>query len=258
MMTSIIKKINQIKYPMKKNSNIPVYNLIEEHNLNSEIGVGTCLDDLIFCLEQGYFLIWEAVVRYEQGLPLSKPQKNALNDLVSFSDDETAILYIDEMPRPAEPWYETVRKIAPHLLLESFKTFDVKDEIYHDGWPSLVDCLEEHACDLSLPEGISSPDEVVQPDIRHKLWLQYCFDELSGLGQDDELTLANEDQKSWRIEGFIDLLKECKDSVEFLDLTLNDLLKMVILLPEDEKILVESLMDELGMKSPSDKLAHVL
>ena len=244
--------------PMNKKNDVPVYDLTEEHNLNSVLGVGNCLDDLISFLEQGYFLIWEAVVRYEQGLPLSKQQKDVLRDLVTFTDDEEPILYIDEMPRPAEPWYETVRKIAPHLLLEPFKTFDVKDEIYHDGWPGLIDCIEEHACDLSLPEGVSSPDDIVPPKIRHKLWLQYCFDELSGLGQDDELTLANEEQKSWRIEGFIDLLKEYKESVEFFDLTLNDLLKMVILPPEDEKILIESLLDELSMKSPSDKLAHVL
>ena len=61
-------------------------------------------------------------------------------------------------------------------------------------------------------------------------------DELSGLGQEEELTLANEDQKSWRIETFIDALKNCKESVEYFDLNLEKLFELVKLLPVDEKI----------------------
>jgi hypothetical protein len=139
-----------------------------------------------------------------------------------------------------------------------FKTFEIYDETYHEGWPKIADCLEEYAYDLSLQNGVSSPIEVVPPDIRHKLWLQYCFDELSGLGQEDELTLENEEQKSWRIECFIDSLKECKDSVEYYDLSLDDMLKFVKLPPKDEKILIDSLLCELSMKSSFDKLSGVL
>ena len=68
-------------------------------------------------------------------------------------DDDTPILYIDEMPRPSEPWYESVRKLAPKLILEPFKTFEIYDETYHEGWSDLADCLQEYADDLSLPEG---------------------------------------------------------------------------------------------------------
>jgi len=90
------------------------------------------------------------------------------------------------------------------------------------------------------------------------LWLQYCFDELSGLGQEKELTLANEEQKTWRIEGFIERLRECKDSVEYIGLTLEELFKRVRLLQQDEEILIECLKEELNIKSESQKLHEVL
>ena len=32
------------------------------------------------------------------------------------------ILYIDEIPRPSEPWYVILNKIVPHLLIEPFQT----------------------------------------------------------------------------------------------------------------------------------------
>ena len=57
---------------------------------------------------------------------------------------------------------------------------------------------------------------------------------------------------------FIDRLKKCRDSVEFFDLTLEKLFELLKLPPEDEKILVESMMKELGIKSTSEKLYAVL
>ena len=239
------------------NRDIPVYDFFSDHEIDTTWGLGECIDNLIFNIKKGYFFIWEAVVREEQGLPLSEEQEDALDDLLDFTDDDGPILYIDEIPRPSEPWYEIVRKIPPKLMLIPFKTFDIHDEIYHEGWIELADCLKDYAYDLSLPEGVSTPIEVVPPDIRHKLWLQYCFDELSGLGQEEDLTLEDEEQKS-RIKGFIRSLKEYKESVEYFNLTLDDLLTWVILPENDEKILVESLLKELGMKSSSDKLGDVL
>jgi hypothetical protein len=109
------------------------------------------------------------------------------------------------------------------LILDPFKTYEIHNEIYHEEWPRLVECLEEHAQDLSLPSGITSSIDVIPAGIRHCLWLQYCFDVLSGLGQEEELTLENEDQKSWRINEFIDTLKECKDSVKYYNLTIEKL-----------------------------------
>lgn len=253
---------NIMEAPLPKipyNQDIPVYDFLEDHDLDTEWGFGECLDNLIFGIEGGNFLRWEAVVRNEQGLPLTKKQQEALDELISFSDDEDElILYIDEMARPSEPWYETIKEVVPKLILDPFTTYEIHNELYHEGWPRLVECLEEHAQDLSLPKGITSPIDVIPAGIRHRLWLQYCFDVLSGLGQEEELTLENEDQKSWRIEHFIDTLKECKDSVKYYDLTIEMLFELVKLPPKDEKILVESMLEKLGMESVSEKLYDVL
>lgn len=121
-----------------------------------------------------------------------------------------------------------------------------------------MECLEEHAGDLSLPGGVASPVDVVPAGTRHRLQLQCCFDALSGLGQEEELTLANEDQRPWRISQFIDALREVKDSVNYHGLTLEKLFELVKLRPVDEKILVEAMLRELGMGSVTEKLYDVL
>ncbi|MBC8275535.1 MAG: hypothetical protein H8E40_11295, partial [Chloroflexi bacterium] len=91
-------------------------------------GVGLCLEDLIHSMEGGEFLRWEAVVRDEQGLPLTAKQSEALDELLSFSDDDS-VHYIDGLPRPSESWYEIVREIAPKLVLDPFTAYGIHDEI---------------------------------------------------------------------------------------------------------------------------------
>jgi hypothetical protein len=86
--------------------------------------------------------------------------------------------------------------------------------------------------------------------------LQACFDALHGLGQEDELTLANPEQQD-RVEWFINLLREHKESVQYFDLTLDDLLTRVILPPKDRAILIEMMLRQLGMTS-QDHLAKFL
>ena len=239
---------------------LPVYDYLKDYNLNTDWGVAACIDELIFSLEEGYFFRWEAVVCQEQGLTLTKKQQEALAELINFSDDEDElILYIDELPRPSEPWYEILNQVVPKLLLEPFVTSEIYEETYHEGWPSLVECLENYAQDLSLPQGITSPPLVIPAGIRHRLWLQSCcFDVLSGLGQEEELTLENEQQKSWRIEEFIDSLKDYKDSVKYCHLTIDKLLQLVKLPPKDEKILIKSMLEKLGLESGSQQLYDFL
>ena len=171
-------------------------------------------EDFIHSIEDGYFLQWEAVVREEKGLPLSKKQQEALSQLISFEDeDDETILYIDEIPRPCEPWYEILRKIVPHF---------------------------------------------VPVDLQHKLWMQHCYDEvLDGLGQEEVLTLENEGQQH-RIEWFANHLKEHKESVQFLDLTLAKLLDMVILPKRDEKIFIRMMKKKLELRSVNKRIADVL
>lgn len=251
------------------NRNVPVYNYLEDHNLNEEWGVGECLNNLIHDIERGYFLTWEAVVRHEQGLPLTNMQQEALDGLISFSDDdydyddeeepeEEPIHYIDEIARPNEPWYEIVRKIVPLLIVRPLKTYKVHNEIYCDGWPRLMECLEKHSRGLSLPEGITTHSDVIPPEMRHGLWIQQSCEILVGLGQEEELTLENGDQRSWRIEMFIKALRQCKDSIKYCDLTLEKLFEFVELPKQDEVILTESMMKELGVQSVAEKLYDVL
>ena len=253
--------VETVPPPIPYSQDIPVYDVLEDYDINTDSGLSGCLYDLMHCMEDGYYLRWEAVVRNEQGLPLSKEQEEAFDEILNFTDEDDEdepILYIDEIPRPIEPWYETLRKIVPKLILDPFETYEIYDAIYDEGWPGLVECLDEYAQDLSLPDGITSPIDVFPEDIRHRLWLQSCFSVLGGIGQEEELTLEDEDQKSWRIKGFIKALKEHKDSVQYFELTIETLFKMVKLPLKDEKILVESMLKKLKMKSVSEKLYDYL
>ena len=255
------------KVPEKRD--IPVDDFLASYNLDTEWSLGECLDHLISSIKRKYFHRWEAVVRQEQGLPLTEDQQDLLDELITFYDEDDyededeekedePILYIDGMPRPSEPWYETLNKVLPRLALTPFKTYESHYEIYHDGWIEIVECLEEHAQGLSLPEGITTPVDAISPNIRHRLWLQHAVNSLSGLGQKEDMTLANEEEESWRIEELIETLKECKKSIEYFDLTLEGLFEFVELPPRDEKILVEYLRQELGLKSVKEKLNSVL
>jgi hypothetical protein len=120
-----------------------------------------------------------------------------------------------------------------------------------------MSALEEHGQGLSLPAGAASVRDVVPADLRHKLWLQDCFNDLSGLGQDDDMTLEDEEEH-YRIEEFIERLRDCKESVEDLGLTLDTLLSRVIFPDGDRPIFVRLLSERLGLTSASDQLADHL
>jgi hypothetical protein len=186
-------------------------------------------------------------------------QEEALGHLLSFNDDpaDDRILYIDEIPRPSVTWYAIVRKVASHLLMTPYRTSDLHYEVTCDGWPNLVAILEEHGAGLSLPEGVDRPVDVVLAELQHKLWLQTCFDQLSGLGQEVELTLRNEEQQD-RITWFIRDLQEHKESVEALDLTLETMLRMLVLPPPDEPIFLRMMQEQLGLASTKDRIAEHL
>ena len=112
-------------------------------------------------------------------MPLTAKQKKALGGLLDFNDEEDdGILYIDEIPRPSQPWYVILNKIVPHLLLEPYRTFDIHGEAECDGWNQIITALREHGEGLSLPSGVKSPEEVVPAELRHKLWLQFCVNDL--------------------------------------------------------------------------------
>ncbi len=217
------------------------------------------LEDFIFIMERGEFLVWEAVMAREQGLRLTGQQRAAWNRLVSFDDaEDDRILYINGVSRPSEPWYAILNKLVPHLRIEPFRTFDMHYEEQCEGWHRLVQCLNEHAHGLSLPDGVASPVEVVPAEVRHALWLQDCFDALSGLGQEAELTLEDDDQRQFRIDDFVNSLREHKDSVRYFALTLDSLLTKVIVPERDRPILIRAMQEELGIRSTADRLADYL
>jgi len=237
---------------------VPTHDYFEGIDLPDDID--EILDNLIYSINQGDFLLWEGVMCREQGLPLTRKQKRALSELINFNDEDDRILYINEFPRPSEPWYETVRKVAPYILQEGpLRTIDGGSWVLFEIWPKLVEALEEHGRHLSLPEGVESPLGIFPPDLLHKLWLQECFDALMGLGQDEELTLANEDQREYRIKWMIDCLQEHKDTVQYFDLTLESLLtRITIVPPKDKELFIEIMTKELGLTSPQDPLVDFL
>jgi len=237
--------------------NVPIDEFFEGKDPSDAFG--EALENFIFTMDHGEFLVWEAVMSQEEGLRLTRQQRTALNELFSFNDPgDDEILYINETPRPGEPWYAILNKIVPHLLIEPFRTFDVHYEEQCEGWQQLSRCLAEHAEGLSLPLGVSSPMEVVPLELRHKLWLQDCFDALSGLGQEEELTLQNKEQREFRIEDFAESLRKHKESMRYFDLTFDSLLTKVIVPEKDRPILIQAMQEELGMKSTADRLADYL
>ncbi len=239
--------------------NVPTYDFFQHRDVREESDREWLLNDLIYALERGDFLRWEAVVCQELGLPLTEQQRQAVSDLLNFGDetDEDRILYIDGIPRPKELWYEIVRKIVSHLPVDRFKTFEVHYAVTIDGWKDLDAALDAHGEGLSLPEGVDHPVEVVPAELRRRLWLQTCFEALTGLGQKEELTLRNPEEH-YRIEEFIADLRKHKESVEFLDLTLENLLKVLVLPPQDEPIFIEMMRTDLGLNSMHDKIAERL
>ena len=238
---------------------IPTVNFLGALNLEEIDDLEEALDHFIFSLKSNYFLCWETVVQTEQGLPLTEVQKNLLADLISSNDGyEGPFFYINDMARPNEPWYEMAKKIAVHFLQIPFKTNEANYEIICDGWAVLVDTLETHSQHLSLPKGAETPIDIFSLNLRHSLNLQFCFTEdLYGLGQEEETTFEDEEHH-YRIEDFIQTLRVYKDSVQYLNLTLEKMLTRVSMPPQDEKIFIDLMIAKLGMNSLQEQLAKFL
>jgi hypothetical protein len=235
---------------------MPTHDFLEGDVL--ENGLDDTVGFFVDWLEEGRFLAWEAVMCDEQDLPLASKQEKALGKLLSFNDEEDdGILYIDEIPRPSQPWYVILNQIVPHLLLEPYRTFDIHGEAECDGWNQIITALREHGEGLSLPSGVKSPEEVVPAELRHKLWLQFCVNDLGGLGQDKAITLEDPEEL-YRIEYVIENLRECKDTVAYFDLTLESLLTRVILPEKDQPIFVSMMKERLGLNSSQEPIAKHL
>jgi len=239
---------------------IPTYDFLEGGSLDNTANLQERVENFVDMLEKGDFLTWEAVVCEEQGLPLTAPQRKALGRLIDFNEEEAddQILYIDEIPRPSEPWHVILNKIVPHLLMEPFRTFDAHEDVKSEGWHRIMTALDEHGQGLSLPPGAASCGEVVPAGLRHKLWLQFCFEVLSGLGQDEDLTLEEEEEDPWRVDELIIRLRECKESVAYFGLTLDSLLTRVVLPERDRPLLAKGMREKLGLRTGQEEIADHL
>ncbi len=237
---------------------IPTYDFVKDCGLDEPSGVEEAVENFIYKMKKHDFLAWEAVMANEQGLPLTKKQQAALDELLDFGDgEEERVLYIDDIPRTNEPWHVILNQIVPHILIEPFRTADVYYEVHSEGWRNLAQCLAEHGDCLTLPNGESSPLEVVPLELRHKLWLQDCFDALSGLGQYEELTLENEEQQD-RIDMLIANLAAHADTVQYFNLTLDSLLDRVILPERDRPIFVQLMQAKLGIRFTAEPIVNYL
>ena len=87
--------------------------------------------------------------------------------------------------------------------------------------------------------------------------MQYCFNDLAGLGQDEETTLEDPEEH-YRIEDFIDHLRECKESVAYCGLTLESLLSRLILPERDRPIFIKMMQEKLGLGSAQERIADRL
>jgi len=262
---STVQKKKKKKNPASKASapirwefdpDIPTDDFFDGRNLDESWDLQEAVDNFVSMMNGDTFLTWEAVVCEEQGLPLTAKQKKALGGLLDFNDeeDDEGILYIDEMPRPSEPWYAILNKIVPYLLIEPYRTFDCHEEVKCDGWNQIVTALREHGQGLSLPPGAKSPEEVAPAELRHKLWLQFCFNDLGGLGQEEDMTLEDPEEH-YRVDWCIDSLRECKDTVAYFGLTLESVLNRVILPEKDQPIFVKMMQDKLGLGSVQEPIA---
>ncbi len=237
----------------------PTCDFFEGHNLDNVLDFQDAVANFIFAMERGEFLAWEAVVTQEQGLPLTQQQRAALEHLINLSDchDNSRVRYINGMPRTDEPWYAILNKMVPRLLVEPFRTFEVHPREHFEAWRHLSTCLAECAGGLSFPVGATSPLEVIPLRLRHKLWLQDCFEFLSGLGHESDLTLQTESEH-YRIDDFVEGLREHSDTIRYFDLTIESLLARLILPLTDRSLFIQAMQQRLGMTLPRERLADYL
>lgn len=251
------KKTSQIKWQFEPD--VPTNDVLKYINSEKLYGYEIALSDLIHDIGSGYYLLWEAVISQEQNLPLTSSHKKTLNDLMYFGhEDKSRTLYIDEIPRPKEPWYEVVRKIIPNIIEEPLRTIEGGSEAVFEGWPMFKEVLEEHGQHLSLPSDAQKAIDIIPLKSRHLLELHLCFDALTGLGQEEELTLENPEQREYRIEWFLRCIKEHKESIQFFDLSLETLLTKIIMPSKDEKVFIRLMTKELNLPSPQASLAEFL
>jgi hypothetical protein len=231
---------------------VPSHDFLE--GLREDGSVSLAVEDFNCAIQRRMFVMWEGVIRMEQGLALSHAEKEAVHSLRCFEDDEH-VHYIDGLSRPRKPWYHTLNTLAEALLLDRVDTVDGAARTHSDAWRSLQDVLDLHGGDLRLQPGVGSPIEAVPDPTRWRLGLQSCLCLLCGIGQHPELTLADADVRRRRLRDFLDELVDNVDSVRALNLTLAQLLASLAMPRREKRLLEKALRTELALTSSEDPLA---
>ena len=125
-------------------ADVPTEDFFESIDLDDPGDVVEALETFVSEMDYDKFRTWEAVIRREQGLPGTVFLENLADEMDDYREQDGRVLYIDEMPRYSEPWYSILRKIAPRLLVEPFRTADVHYDGTTEIWPSVLVQLENH------------------------------------------------------------------------------------------------------------------
>jgi hypothetical protein len=246
---------------------VPTEDLLSGLDLAKPGDLAEAIASLTSMIEHGDYLAWEAVVRQEQGLPLSEVHESQLDELFSFvddeneEDDEERILYINGFARPVEPWYKTARRLAPRLLLPVVHTDDVWRDVDLEGWQTLRAALKNHASGLSLPQGTATPLEVVPAELSHRLDLQDSLMLLVGIGQEHSgggRTTLRDPGQLWRVDEFIENLGAIRESVACLGLSLVSLREILVMPATEREILETLLREKLHLGSDTEFIAEHL
>ena len=237
----------------------PVDDVLAGIDLDTDAGLSEAVDTLVSALQLGFFLQWEAAIRFEQDLAMTEVQGILVNELLSFEDRDEPIHYIDGVARPHEPWYATARHLAPRLVLERFATWEASSDEPLTRGLRLVDAVARHAAELSLPEGCARAEDVLSPEVQHRLRIQAAFAALSGLGQErgDATTSLADPAERWRIEEFRRALRGVGPSLAALGWTVDDLFQ-VLLVPDGDRAVLRTRLESAGAEAASAASARSL
>lgn len=243
---------------VKGDEEVETLDYFEGFDLANAQDLAELVERFVGDVEEGAFARWEAVERQDQGLPRTPSQQALLEAEIPLDDEsDEHTVFVDDRPHPDRPWHEILVDLVRHLVAKPLSTKDTLTGVTTRGWPCIVACLAESGEGLSLPEGVRVPVEVVPPELRHDLWLQSCLDALVGLGQKDKCTLEEPEQQV-RVDELVENLRVCRESVRFLGVTLETLMRRVELPPRDRPILARLLTEALGLTSDRQPLAERL
>lgn len=242
---------------MKNRKEVPYYDFFERP-VKSDYDLEEVLDNYVFSMEMGYFLMWEAVVNKENGIELTEAQEEVFGGLINFGDEEDDILYIDECARPNKNWYEIANEIAERLKKGRIKSYEIHSALLSEGWGKLKESIIENSKDLSCPEEIQEAIQVIPENLRHNLEIQESVDWLVGLGQNEELNLANPEQ-NYRVSELIKDLKKKLSSVEYLKLSISKITEDFIELKNKDRLkFEEEMMSKLSLKNIDENMSEKL